>query len=57
MRTKSDPPDNKEEKERTTLIVCGVPETLKTEFKLHCVRRGLSMSEVLVEAIRRLVKN
>jgi len=58
MTTKFKPPDNKGEREDcTTLIVCGVPETLKTEFKLHCVRRGLSMSEVLVEAIRRLVKN
>ena len=55
MTAKFKPPDNKEEKEHTTLIVCGVPETLKTEFKLHCVRRGLSMSEVLVEAIRRLL--
>jgi len=50
------PPDNREKEDCTTLIVCGVPETLKTEFKLHCVRRGLSMSEVLVEMIRRLVE-
>lgn len=48
--------DNKEEKENcTTLIVSGIPETLKTEFKLYCVREGLSMSEVLVETIRQLV--
>ena len=58
MNTKFKLPDNKEEKEdRTTLIVCGIPESLKTEFKLHCVREGLSMSEVLVEAIRRLVES
>lgn len=48
--------NKKEEKNHTTLIVCGVPETLKREFKLHCVREGLSMSTVLIEAIRRLVE-
>ena len=46
--------DNKED--HTQLIVCGVPEDLKMQFKLSCVRRGLSMSEVLIEAIRKIVE-
>jgi len=60
MSVKSNPPDNSRggEKENcTTLLVCGIAEPLKTKFKLHCVREGVSMSEVLVEAIRRLVEN
>lgn len=56
MSTKSKFPDNKEKENHTTLIVSSIPETLKTEFKLHCVREGLSMSEVLVEVIRRLIR-
>ena len=56
MSATPNPLDNREKEEYTELLVCGIPATLKTEFKLHCVREGLSMSEVLVEMIRRLVK-
>jgi len=58
MNAKHELSDNSKEEDRdsTTLIVCGVPEELKIRFKLSCVRRGLSMSEVLVEAIRRIVE-
>jgi len=57
MDTKSKVSDNKKEIQYTTLIVSRVPEKLKMEFKLHCVEQGLTMSEVLVVAIRHIVYN
>ena len=55
MVTETRIPDNKKEKKtNTTMIVSGIPEILKTRFKLHCVEQGLSMSEVIVETMRQL---
>ena len=58
MSMKSKLSDNREEKgDHTTMIISGIPEIVKIEFKLYCVREGLSMSEVLVEAIRSILNN
>ena len=58
MSTKSKLSDNREEKgDHTTMIISGIPEVVKTEFKLYCVREGLSMSEVLVEVIRSILNS
>jgi len=48
-------PDNKGgKKDNTTLIISGIPEVLKTRFKLLCVQQGMSMSRVLVEVMKQL---
>jgi len=39
-------------KEKTKLIVFGIPEELKIQFKLQCVERKVSMSRVLVRLVR-----
>jgi hypothetical protein len=46
---------SKNQQKNTTLLITGVPERLKRTFKSKCARNGVSMKEILVDAIERYV--
>lgn len=42
-------------KKVATMLIWGIPQTLKNQFKAACAQQDLSMKEVLVRAMKKFV--